>query len=220
MVDGSEKLHVFGPGGPYNAIKECAETFSQLHGVAVVVIKGQPEFWLNPLADLIYGGAPYMLVDFAADHPEAIDLGNVFQLYERQIVILVRNGNPQGITRLADLGLDGIKVLDVKLEKMSQFQNYLPTIKSNIYMSVTTGNQGVEAWRSHEELDAWITYKSWHYVLSQETEFIHLPEEMTSLRTTPIAITSWTKKRKLALDFISFLQSESVHPIFRKWGWE
>lgn len=220
MTDGSEKLYIFGPGGPYNAIKECAETFSRLREVPVEIVKGPPEFWANHFADLIYGGAPYMMVDFAAANPGVIDLGSIYQLYERQVGIIVRKGNPQGITGLADLGLGGVKVLDVKLEKMTEFQNYVPAIKNNIYLSVTTGMQGVEAWRSLAELNAWITYKSWHCVLIQETDFIQLPDEMAPLRATPIAITSWTKKRKLAQDFIFFLQGAPAHAIFRKWGWE
>ncbi len=89
-----------------------------------------------------------------------------------------------------------------------------------MYLSVTTGEQGKEAWRSIPELDAWITYKSWHFVLRPETEFIPLSSISGSLRPTPMAITAWTKKIDLALAFILFLQSEAGQAIFQRRGWE
>jgi accessory colonization factor AcfC len=39
----AEPLHVYGPGGPYPAMKEAAETFGKAHGVDVQVTAGRPE---------------------------------------------------------------------------------------------------------------------------------------------------------------------------------
>ncbi len=117
-------------------------------------------------------------------------------------------------------GASAVKLLDVKLETMEEFQNKVPNLAEHIYRSVTTGEQGKEAWRSLPELDAWITYKSWHFVLSGETEFIPLTSVNGSLRPTVVAITAWTKKKTLAQDFILFLQNEAAHAIFQRRGWE
>jgi accessory colonization factor AcfC len=218
--NGMERLLIVGPGGPYEAMKEAADAFTRLKGVAVEVIKGPPENWFEQQADLIYGGAPNMLEDFIAEHPNALEPGSIRQLYKRQIGIIVHKGNPKRIAELADLGRDPIKLLDVKLETMGEFQNKVPNLAEHIYLLVTTGNQGIQAWRSMPELDAWITYKSWHLVLSRETDFIPLTSVSGSLRTTPIAITAWTKKKNLAQAFILFLKSEAGHIIFQRRGWE
>ena len=160
-----------------------------------------------------------MLEDFIVGHPKAIEPDSIRHLYNRQIGIIVRKGNPKGIAELVDLGREAVKLLDVKLETMGEFQNKVPTLAEHIYRSVTTGDEGKQAWRSLPELDAWITYKSWHFVLSRETEFIPLTSR-GSLRPTPIAITAWTKNKDLALAFILFLQSEAGHTIFQRRGWE
>jgi accessory colonization factor AcfC len=215
-----EKLLIVGPGGPYEAMKEAAEAFSRLKGVAVEVVKEPPEKWFEQRSDLIYGGAPNMLEDFMAGHPKAIEPSSLRHLYNRQIGIIIRKGNPKGIAELADLGREAVKVLDVKLETMGEFQNKVPNLAEHIYRSVTTGDQGKQAWRSLQELDAWITYKSWHFVLSRESEFIPLTSDSGSLRPTPIAITAWTKKKDLAQAFILFLQSEAGYTIFQRRGWE
>jgi len=216
---GQEKLVIIGPGGPYEAMKEAAEIFSKLKGAAVAVIKGPPETWMNKPADLIYGGAPNMLEDFMAAHPGTIEVESIRHLYKRQIGIIVRKGNPRKIATLADLGRDDIKILDVKLETMGEFQKQVPAMAAHINRSVTTGDQGIQLWQSVPELDAWITYKSWHFVLSGESEFIPLSLE-GALRSTPVAIIAGTKKKKLAETFIQFLQSEKGHAIFQSRGWE
>jgi accessory colonization factor AcfC len=215
-----EKLLIVGPGGPYEAMKEAAEAFSHLKGVVVEVVKGLPEKWFEQRSDLIYGGAPNMLEDFMAGHLNAIEPGSLRHVYNRQIGIIVRKGNPKRIVELADLGREDVKVLDVKLETMGEFQNKVPNLTKHIYRSVTTGDQGRQAWLSFPELDAWITYKSWHFVLSQESEFIPLTSTSGSLRPTPIAITVWTKNKDLAQAFILFLQSEEGRTFFQKRGWE
>ncbi len=215
-----EKLLIVGPGGPYEVMKEAAEAFSRLNGVALEVVKGPPGKWFERRSDLIYGGAPDMLEEFMAAHPQAIEPGSIRRLYNRQIGIIVRKGNPKRITGLADLGREGIKLLNVTLETMGEFQNKAPAAVERIYRSVTTGDQGKQLWQSMPELDAWITYKSWHVVLSRETDFIPLASVAGSLRPTPIAITTWTKKKDLASAFILFLHSEAVHSLFQRYGWE
>jgi ABC-type molybdate transport system substrate-binding protein len=37
---------------------------------------------------------------------------------------------------------------------------------------------------------------------------------------TTIAITTWTKRKRLAQEFIAFLKSKPAHDIFQKFGWE
>jgi accessory colonization factor AcfC len=216
-----KKIYVFGPGGPYKPMKECSDIYSKKNGIKVEVVSGKPDTWMNKTADLIYGGAPYMLTDFSKEHPNSIDSKSICNLYERQVGIIVRKGNPKKIITLKDLGKKDIKLLDVTLESMGEFQSQDPAIKNNIYTTVESGKEGVEAWKTKPELDAWVTYKSWHVIMNKEYKFIPLLVDKKSVfRSTPIAVTTWTKNKDMAMGFIKFLKSKEAHAVFQKYGWK
>jgi accessory colonization factor AcfC len=219
MSNSTQGLRVVGPGGPYEAMVECAEAFSRSRNVPVEVIKGPPERWLDWRADLIYGGFPSMLTSLAEAHPEALDPNEVHELYQRRIGLLVRRGNPRHLLTLADLADPNIEVLDVQLEQMEEFQGRVPGLRQRLAASVRTGEEGLRAWRAKPELDAWITFESWYRATSGETDFIPLPEDIGAVRPTVIALTRWTARRTLALEFISFLRSPRAHDLFRRRGW-
>ena len=70
------------------------------------------------------------------------------------------------------------------------------------------------------ELDAWITFESWHYRLKDVTDLVRIPERDRIYRGTPIAITKISKNKDLAKGFIEFLKTEQAHAVFQKWGWK
>jgi len=215
-------LRAYGPGGPHHALKECADLFRERHGVTVEVFKASPAELTSKLGedgDIYFGGAEYMLDDFARENPGVIDLSSVEKLQPRRIGIVVRKGNPLKIKGLECLQRDDIDLLVVNLEKMTQF--YAPTHDGmrNLRRQVTTGQEGVATWRSSRELDAWVTYKSWHVFLGGESEFIEIPGDH-ALRFTPVALTRRTPHRAAALQFIAFLKSPEARRIFVEHGWE
>jgi len=219
MSNATQRLRVVGPGGPFEAMVECAEAFSWSRSVSVEVIKGPPERWLDRRADLIYGGFPQMLAALAQDHPEALDPNEIHELYERRIGLLVRRGNPRHLLTLADLADPDVQVLDVQLEQMEEFQDRVPGLRERIAAKDATGEEGVRVWRARPELDAWITFESWYRAMSSETGFIPLPEDIGAVRPTVIALMCWTAHRTLGLEFISFLRSPHAHEVFRRRGW-
>lgn len=77
----------------------------------------------------------------------------------------------------------------------------------------------MRAWRAKPELDAWITFESWYRAASSETDFIPLADDIGAVQPTVIAMTRWTARRTLALEFISFLRSPRAHDVFRRRGW-
>jgi accessory colonization factor AcfC len=204
MSNATQGLRVVGPGGPYEAMVECAEAFSRTRNVTVEVIKGPPERWLDRRADLIYGGFPLMLTALAEIHPEALSTIEIHELYARRIGLLVRRGNPRHLLTLADLAREGIQVLDVQLEQMQEFQDRVPGLRARLAALVRTGEEGIQVWRARPELDAWITFESWYRATSSETDFIPLADDIGALRPTVIAMTRWTARRTLAREFISF----------------
>ena len=215
-------IHVYGPGGPYKAMKECAEAFTKQQNIRVDIVKGTPDEWIGRArqdADLVYGGAEYMLEDYNRDYPGLIEMSTAEPLYVRQIGIIVRKGNPKQIELLEGLTQKHIRILNVELEKMEEYQDKLPGIRENIYCSVVTGEEGIAMWQSATGLDAWITYRTWHMQLSETTDFIPLTGR-SAYRAAPIAFTAQPKMRDDASLFIRFLKSEEARLIFKNWGWE
>src|SRR5215472_11506602 len=69
-------IHVYGPGGPAPAMTECANTFSTLSGVSVVVTSGPTSQWMQAAmtnADLFYSGSENMMTDFSSMFSDQID---------------------------------------------------------------------------------------------------------------------------------------------------
>jgi accessory colonization factor AcfC len=215
-------IHIYGPGGPYKAMKECAEAFMRQQSIRVDIVKGTPDARIGQArqdADIVYGGAEYMLEDYNRDYPGLIEMSTVEPLYVRQIGIIVRKGNPKQIESLEGLSQKHIRVLNVELEKMEEYQDKLPGIRGNIYRSVVTGEEGIAVWQSIAELDAWITYRTWYIQLSETTDFIPLNDPF-AYRATPIAFTVHPKRIDDASLFIRFLKSDDAHLIFKNWGWD
>jgi len=225
----AKTLNVYGPGGPLGPVKECAEMFSKVQGTEVKVAAGPTSKWIDQAkqdADIIFGGAEYMLTEFIQKYPGLVDEKTRTSLYVRAAGILVRKGNPKKIKSLSDLTHNSIQLIDVNgagqvglWEDMTGVKGLIPGIQKNIALSVTTSADAIEKWKSMPELDAWITYESWHYRLKEVTDLVKLPEEGKIYRGTPIAATTISKNKELAKQFIDFLKTEQCHEVFRQWGW-
>lgn len=222
-TDTSNKtLRVYGPGGPHQVLQKCAEIFSQKSGMNVAVIKALPFDLEKKLAedgDIYYGGAEYMLEDFAKKNPGVLNTSTVENLHARRIGIIVRKGNPLNIDGIDALDRDEVDLLDVKLEKMRHFYGAPTDHLSNISRLEFTGRQGLSAWLNSPDLDAWVTYRTWHALISEEADFIEIPGDK-ALRYTPVALTNRTAYQQEALAFIDFLKSDEARLVFTEHGWE
>jgi len=215
-------LRIYGPGGPYLPMRECAEAFSREFSIPAEVVKGQPDQIAGRAAtdgDVYYGGAPYMMEDFILDYPGVVDAATVRQLFPRRIGIIVRRGNPKGVRGTADLSRPGISILDVGLENMEAFRGDAPGGTKNVGLHVVSGEEGFAAWTAHPELDAWVTYRSWFVRLGDGEEFMPI-EGPEGLRATPAALTTRTKRPGDATAFLDFLGTDAARRIFQKHGWE
>lgn len=155
--------------------------------------------------------------DFIHAHPGVVDASSVEYLSSRRIGIIVRRGNPRGIKSVTDLSAPGIKLLDVTLENMDGPRGL--GAKANIHTTVTSGEEGFKTWNAVPELDAWVTYETWHRQLSAGETFIPL-EGPLGVRRTPIARTCSAQSPDLAREFISFLKTEEARALFRSYGYE
>lgn len=221
---------MYGPGGPFAPVNECAQLFSKQNNVAIKVVAGPEKNWIAEAkenADIVFGGAEYMLTQFTADHPELINASSRTELYKRAAAILVRPGNPKNIRNFKDLGKPGIKLLDVNgagqlgmWEDIAGNQNLIANIQKNIGRSYGNTALAIDAWKADDSYDAWICYASWHFRLPDVTDLVQIPKKQTVYRGTPIAISALTDQKEVASDFISFMKSPAGHAVFKKWGWE
>lgn len=222
-------LRAYGPGGPLGPMKECAEIFSRERGVRVEVTAGPEASWIEKArtdADLVFGGAEYMLTSFAAKHPGLLDEATRDEIAPRPAGILVRKGNPKRIRSLRDLARPGVRLVDVNgagqlglWEDLAGRQGLIPGIRRNIAVSTSTSAEAIERWTADPGLDAWITFASWHHRLVEVTDLVRLPDSQTLDRGTPIALAARTGARALALEFVAFLKGPRGRAVFRKWGW-
>jgi accessory colonization factor AcfC len=226
----TDTLHVYGPGGPLSAMQDCAKAFTAKTRIPVKVIGGPEPKWLTQAqqnADVIYGGAEYMLTQFIQAHPGTVDAGTRVELYKRRAAILVRPGNPKQIATLKDLTKPGIHVLDVNgagqfglWEDIAGKEELIGGIQRNIAGSFANTALGIDAWKKDNRYDAWITYASWYENLKAITQIVELPISLRLYRGTPVALTTNSKHVTQAKQFVQFLQSPAGHMIFKKWGWE
>ncbi|MEC4673326.1 MAG: substrate-binding domain-containing protein [Nitrospirota bacterium] len=225
-----ETLSVFGPGGPYGPMNESATVFSQRYGAQVIVKAGPEKKWIDEAkqkADVIFGGAEFMLSKFIQNHSGLIDTKTRTTLYVRPSGILVRPGNPKQIHKFEDLYRPDIKIMVVVSagqtglwEDMTAKHGDLPKLIKNIAVYAINGADAIRQWKEHPDLDAWMTWESWHYRLKDVTELVQVDENYKIFRGTPIAITKISQQRELAQEFIDFLKSDEAHAIFKKWGWK
>ena len=226
----AQALHVYGPGGPATAMKECAAAFARQTGTAVEVTAGPEPQWLAQAqqdADLVYGGAEYMLTQTALAHPGFLDETSRTSLYARESAVLVRTGNPLHIKRLEDLTKDGVRLLDVNgagqmgmTEDMARSSALIGGLQHHTKTSVKTSAEAVALWQQQPQgYDAWITYASWQPRLPGSA-LVRLPREQRVSRGTPVALTQRTTQAPAARRFVAFLQSAAGHAIFRRNGWE
>lgn len=230
MIAQEAALKVYGPGGPQGPMQECAEMLGQERGVKVEIIAGPEKKWIEQAkmqADVFFGGAEYMLTQFMEKNPDLENNASRTELYPRAAGILVRPGNPKNIRTLADLARDGVRLVDVTgagqlglWEDLAGRHGLIAGIQRNIAVSVPTSAEAIEKWKAQPELDAWITYESWHYRLKETTELVRLPAADKLYRGTPIALARQSKQPKLAAEFIAYLKSDVGHGVFRKWGWK
>lgn len=223
-------LNVYGPGGPAAPMKECAARFFKGRGVKVEVTAGPEAKWIanaGQNADIVYGGAEYMLSQFVQKNPGLVDVTTRTELYPRAAGILVRKGNPKHIRSLADLTRPGVRIVDVVgagqlglWEDLAGQRDLIPGIQKHIFLTVPNSAEAIEKWNSVPQIDAWISYESWHLRLKDTTDLVRLPARDRLYRGTPIALTKISKNRAQAAAFVAYLKSPAGHRIFQKWGWK
>lgn len=226
-----DTLYIFGPGGPYPAIKEVADVFSKKNKVPVKVTKGPFAQWKEQAqkqADLIYSGSEFMMSHFEKE----LDIikESVYPLYLRQSGLIVRPNNPKNIKKWEDLQQPNIRIMVVNgagltgvwedLAGRDKNIEALRAIRKNIVCYAENSGQAQEQWLENDAIDVWITWNTWQKSNPETADFVALDEAHTVYRDCGIAaIRDRVPHNLLAGEFLKFIKSEEVKPIFEKWGW-
>lgn len=231
-VMAQDVLRVYGPGGPYLAMRAAAEQFGRIADVTVEVVAGPTPKWLARAkgdADLVYSGAEYMMTDLIVAMEGAIDETTVMPLYLRPAAILVRPGNPKRIKDFPDLLKSGMKVLVVQgagqtglWEDMAGKQGDVRTIRelrNNIRAVMPNSADAQRRWSEDYTLDAWLTWNTWQLANPTAADLVPVSERYVIYRDCGIAVTKAGTMNKSATPFVEFLLSTEGARIFAKWGW-
>jgi accessory colonization factor AcfC len=226
----AKELKLFGPGGVQGPLQECADTFARTHDIQVKVVGAHGPGWVSRAgkeADLICLGVAHLYTQFVLSHPGIVEQGSWESLSIRPAGILVRKGNPKGIKGLEDLAKPGVRLLNVACpgqvatwEDLCGRKGLIEPVLRNFAVTVPSGMKGVGVWKEDTDLDAWVTFASWHYRLKDVTDLVEIPERDNVFRGTLVAMTTRCKDREAAGRFIEFLKSEQGRRIFRRWGWK
>jgi accessory colonization factor AcfC len=225
-------LRVYGPGGPYPAMREAAAEFNRIANVRVEVIPGPTSKWLAQAkadADLVYSGAEFMMTDLMTVMVGTIDETTVAPLYLRPAAILVRLGNPKCIQDFPDLLKPGMNVMVVQgagqtglWEDMAGKQGDIRTVRAlrnNIRAVMLNSADAQKRWVEDSSLDAWLTWNTWQLANPTAADLVPVGEPYVIYRDFGIALTKSGKTKKSATQFLEFLLSPEGAKIVAKWGW-
>jgi accessory colonization factor AcfC len=177
----------------------------------------------------MFSSADFMMSDYARSMDLQIDEDSITPLFLRPSAILVRPGNPKQINDFPDLVRPGIKVMVVNSagatglwEDMAGKLEDIRTVRAlrkNIVLFAANSDEAMRSWKTDPEIDAWITWNTWHIPLRGRAELVPVSKPYRVLRTCSIALTARGKAKPSAAAFIEFLKSEEAAGIFDTWGW-
>lgn len=225
-------LKIFGPGGPAPAMKEVAKAYSDQTGIAVDVTAGPSSNWMadaKQQADAIFSGSQNMMDDFIAAHGHILS-DSVLPLYLRPSTILVRKGNPAGITGIKSLLAPGIKIMVVdgagqvglwedvvgrtgNIDDMRRF-------RANIAHLAPNSGAAKKTWQADPSLQAWLIWNHWQIDNPDIADQVAVEPALTIYRDVSIAQTEKGRTNPAFRGFLTYLQSDTAADIFAKHGWK
>jgi accessory colonization factor AcfC len=225
-------IRLYGSVGPSPAMEEAAMVFATRNDVKVEVVSGPRNVWRDKAAlnaDLIFSEADFMWSDYARSMDLQIDESTITPLFLRPSAILVRPGNPKQINDFPDLVRPGINIMVVNSagatglwEDMAGKLEDIRTVRAlrrNIVVFGVDSDEALTTWKTNPDIDAWITWNTWHIPLRGRAELVPVSKPYRVLRTCSIALTARGKAKPGAAQFLEFLKSEEAAPIFQSWGW-
>jgi molybdate transport system substrate-binding protein len=140
----------------------------------------------------------------------------------------VQPGNPQNIQSLSDLAKPGLKVgignpdsvcVGLYAVEILDSSNLLQSVFPNIVTQATScdATATLISLKSVDAVMGWSVFQDWD---PQHIERVLIkPEQLPRLAYIPAAVSTFSKDKVLATQFIDFLVSPAGQDIFKKWGY-
>jgi len=231
-ISHGRELLIFAGAASKPPTEEAAKAFEKRMGVKVYLTFGGSGFVLSQMAlagqgDIYFpGSSDYMEV--------AKKKGLVYPETEKYVVYLVpainvQKGNPKGIKTLTDLTKPGLRVAIANPEGVCVGLYAVEIIEKNLspeqktvfrrnLVNYTESCEKTATAVSLKAVDAVIGWKVFGHWDPARIETIPLQKhEIPRIGYIPIAISKYTKDKKLAQDFIDFIASGEGKAFFRKY---
>jgi len=226
------EILIFAGAASKPATEEVIRVFEERTGVTPRILFGGSGFVLSQMklgkrGDLYFPGS--------SDFMEIAKKGNlVFPDSERIVVYLipainVQKGNPKGIHSLRDLTRKGIRLAIANPETVCVGTYAVEIIEKNLtstekeafkknLVNYTESCEKTANAISLKAVDAVMGWRVFQYWDPERIETVFLrPEEIVRIGYIPIAVSRFTKNRKVAEKFIDFLLSSEGKAIFKKY---
>jgi molybdate transport system substrate-binding protein len=224
-------LSVFAAAGAKPALDEIAWRFEDKYDIIVEINYGGGGEVLNQMI-LTHSGdvyfAPEQSFMATAVEKQAVFPETIQSIAYMIPVIAVARGNPRNITTLADLARPGIRVAVTRPET-TLLGKYAPGIfKKAGLADAIAENIVTEAARPDSLLTALVMGQAdagilWHFYQLQapdEIEIIYLaPEQLTGIGEMQAAVSVYSRNKKTAHQFISFITSSDGQEVFKEFGY-
>jgi accessory colonization factor AcfC len=158
-----------------------------------------------------------------------IDPQTVEPLYLHESAILVRPGNPNHISGVADLLKPWHSILIVNgagqqglWEDVAGRLGDIGSVRAfrrNIARVAKNSAEAKAAWVEDKTLDAWLIWTIWQKSNPTLADQVTAEPRYAIFRDTGVALTKRGQTKSEAKQFVAFLISAEGAAIFRKWGW-
>ncbi|WP_206931514.1 substrate-binding domain-containing protein [Roseococcus thiosulfatophilus] len=229
-------VRAFGPGGPAPAMRAAGEAFRAAQGIPVEIVSGPTPGWAGRVpaeADMVFSGAEYMMDDFVAQFRDVVDPATRTTLFLRPSAILVRRGNPRGITGLRDLlarppaearilatGGAGQVALWEDVAGRTGDIALLRAMRERIVLVAPNTGAAQQEWRSKPDAyDVWLVWNHWQIAAPEHADLVEIEEPFRIWRSSGTVLTKIGAARAEVRRFAAFLAGPEGQRIFARFGW-
>ena len=228
--DGTKTITAFCGSASKPAMEEAARAFEQETGIRVYLnFSGSgtmlSQMKISQSGDLYIPGSPdYMVM---AENDGVIDPDSVKIISFLVPAILVQEGNPAGIQKLANLARPGIEVsignpeavcVGLYAYEILEYNNLLSEVEANIVTHAESCSRTATlvALKSVDAILGWRVFASWHDTI----DVVYLePQQIPRLAYVPGAVSTFAEDSESAEKFLDFLVSPRGQEIFQEWGY-
>ena len=226
-----KELTVFAGSASKPPLDEAAAAFGEKTSIKVFMTYGGSGTVLSQMelaktGDVYIPGSPDYLAK--AEKKQIIDPATTKILAYLIPAICVQPGNPQNIQSLTDLSKAGLKVgignpesvcVGLYAVEILYSNDLLKSISPNIVTQAAScdATATLISLKSVDAVMGWSVFQKWD---SKNIQNVSLkPEQLPRLAYIPAAISTFSKDKTLAAQFIDFLVSPAGQDIFKKWGY-